>query len=62
MGIGIFGAMKGTESSLNYHLDRQGILSANVTNADTPNYRPKDLVFKDSLSSASQLMKTMEKK
>lgn len=60
MSTGIFGSMKSVESSLNYHLDRQGVLASNVTNADTPNYRPKELVFKDSMNNASRLISTME--
>ncbi len=60
MNLGIFGEMKSVESSLDYHLERQGLLVSNVTNADTPNYKPKDLVFKDSMTSASNLMQTME--
>jgi len=60
MSVGIFKAMRSVESSLNYHLDRQGVLASNVTNADTPNYRPKDLVFNESLTSASNLIQTME--
>jgi flagellar basal-body rod protein FlgB len=60
MGMGIFISMKSVESSLDYHLDRQGVLASNVTNADTPNYRPKELVFKDSMNNASRLISTVE--
>lgn len=60
MNLGIFKEMRSVESSLNYHLDRQGVLASNVTNADTPNYRPKDLVFNESLTNASNLIQTME--
>lgn len=60
MSLGIFNGMQSVEHSLNYHLDRHGVLASNVTNADTPNYRAKDLVFKDSMSRASGLVKTME--
>jgi flagellar basal-body rod protein FlgB len=60
MSLGIFAEMKSVESSLDYHLDRQGVLAANVTNADTPNYKPKDLVFSESLTNAGNLLKTME--
>ena len=60
MSIGIFKEMGSVESSLNYHLDRQGVLASNVTNADTPNYRPKDLVFNESLTNANNLIQTME--
>ena len=60
MSLGIFNAMRSVESSLDYHLDRQGVLASNVTNADTPNYRSKDLVFSESLTNASSLIQTME--
>ena len=60
MSIGIFKSMGSVESSLNYHLDRQGVLASNVTNADTPNYRSKELVFNESLTNASNLIQTME--
>ncbi len=31
-------------NALNYHRDRHSVLSSNIANADTPEFRPKDLV------------------
>ena len=53
MSLGIFNAMRSVESSLDYHLDRQGVLASNVTNADTPNYQAKDLDFRKVMKQTS---------
>lgn len=37
------GLMKGIGGKMNWLNQRQGVLSQNIANADTPNYRPKDL-------------------
>ena len=42
-GVGSLGQMLG------YHLERHGVLSANLSNAETPGYAPHDLVFEDTL-------------
>ncbi len=39
--IGLFQAIG---AKMNYLNQRQGVIAQNVANADTPNYRPKDLV------------------
>jgi flagellar basal-body rod protein FlgB len=39
----IFSGVSTLETSLDYHLDRQVMLTANVANVDTPGYRPVDL-------------------
>ena len=60
MSVGIFEGLGSLESSLNYHLDRHGVLASNLTNADTPGYRSKDLTFRDSMTEASNLAQTNE--
>jgi len=45
------------DSKLHYNQQRQGVLAQNVANADTPNYRPRDLVafdFRTALTQAQQ--------
>lgn len=39
----LFSGISTLEQSLDYHLDRQVMLTANVANVDTPGYRPVDL-------------------
>lgn len=39
-------------SVLNYRSERQKLISANVTNLDTENYQPQELVFKNRLLDA----------
>lgn len=41
----LFSGISTLEQSLDYHLDRQVMLTANVANVDTPGYRPVDLGF-----------------
>jgi flagellar basal-body rod protein FlgB len=41
----IFSGISTLEQSLDYHLDRQVMLTANVANVDTPGFRPTDLGF-----------------
>jgi len=40
------------ESALDVRLTRQNLLASNVANADTPNFRPKDVDFSKALSEA----------
>ena len=51
----MFKSMGGLERVLDYHLQRHGILASNVTNAETPRYRPRDLVFDDSMKKGQGL-------
>jgi len=39
---------------LNYTSQRQKVISANIANIDTPNYKTKDLRFKNEMDKASQ--------
>jgi len=61
MKVGMFEGLTGLEQSLDYHLDRHGVLASNLTNADTPGYRSKDLTFRNSMTQASSLLKTNER-
>ncbi|HHO75132.1 MAG TPA: flagellar basal body rod protein FlgB [Deltaproteobacteria bacterium] len=48
---GIFGkTLSELTSAMNYHLFRQGIISGNIANADTPGYTAKEVVFEKELS------------
>ncbi|EDP73026.1 flagellar basal body rod protein FlgB [Hydrogenivirga sp. 128-5-R1-1] len=40
-----------------YFLERTKIIQSNIANADTPNYKPKDLVFEKVLNENIQLKK-----
>ena len=61
MSMDMFKGLGSLTNSLDYHLDRHGVLSSNLTNADTLGYRSKDLTFRDSLTSASSLKQTNER-
>jgi flagellar basal-body rod protein FlgB len=37
------GIVRMMDTKMNYHAERQDVLSQNIANADTPGYRPKDL-------------------
>jgi flagellar basal-body rod protein FlgB len=37
-------------SNLSFRSDRQNIISSNIANINTPNYKTKDLVFEDELN------------
>jgi flagellar basal-body rod protein FlgB len=45
-------ALGGFERNLNLRAKRVELLSQNIANADTPNYRARDLDFKSALASA----------
>jgi flagellar basal-body rod protein FlgB len=40
----IFGGLSPLNQSLDYHLQRQNIISANIANVDTPGYAPRELL------------------
>lgn len=52
------------EQALRFRALRNQVLASNIANADTPNYKARDLSFRDALSSAQQgtlsLKKTSE--
>jgi flagellar basal-body rod protein FlgB len=44
MSISDLPALSVLRTKMQWHQERQGILSENVANSDTPNFRPRDLV------------------
>lgn len=44
------GTIHNLERSLNYSTAKNRAISSNIANADTPNYKSKDVVFKDVLN------------
>ncbi len=41
-----------------YYLERSKVIQSNIANADTPGYRPKELVFEEELKKSFPLKKT----
>lgn len=58
MATDLFKSIGGLERLLDYHLERHGLLASNVSNAETPRYRPRDLVFNESLTKAREMSAT----
>jgi len=54
----IFESLDALERLLDYHTARHNVLAANLSNAETPGYQPKDLVFSDALSQAETMQRT----
>lgn len=48
----VFSGIDGLERVLGYQLERHGVLSTNLSNAETPNFRARDLVFEQELDMA----------
>lgn len=46
------------ESALNYSNTKQKVISQNIANVDTPNYKAKEVSFKNTLSTAMNANKT----
>lgn len=46
---------------LNYRAERQKVISSNIANINTPNYKTKDLVFEDELNKVKTPMLEMTK-
>ena len=44
MSISDLPALSGLRTKMQWHQERQGVLSENVANSDTPNFKPRDLV------------------
>ncbi len=42
---------------LNFRGERQKVISSNIANINTPNYKTKDLVFKDELNKLQPILK-----
>lgn len=60
MAAGLFKSIGGLERLLDYQLQRHGLLASNVSNAETPNYRPRDLVFSEALETADKMSSTSQ--
>jgi flagellar basal-body rod protein FlgB len=58
MNVDLFGSLVPLERVLDFHLSRHNVLAANLANAETPGFTPKDLVFEDSLAAAQELTRT----
>ena len=44
-----------------YHLKRSEVIQSNIANADTPGYKPKELVFEKELEQSLKLKKSSPK-
>ena len=45
---------------LNFRGEKQKVISSNIANINTPNYKTKDLIFEDELKSADNSLKCKE--
>jgi len=54
----LFGSIEPLQRVLDFHLARHSVLAANLANAETPGFKPKDLVFADSLAAAIEPART----
>jgi len=52
------GSLDGLERAMRFRVARQGVLAANVANADTPGYRRAELSFDAQLDRASSTRRT----
>ncbi len=59
---GIFGkTLSDLASVMNYRLFRQGIISGNIANIDTPGYKAKDASFDEELTARLKLAATRDR-
>lgn len=54
----LFKPLNSLEEGASYFFKRSEVIQGNIANADTPNYRPKDLVFERELERELPLKKT----
>lgn len=59
--VDLFAHLAPLHTALDYHLERQNILSSNVAHVDTPGYRPRDLARVEEGSFAEVLGVTMNR-
>ncbi len=45
-------------NTASFYLERTKVIQGNIANADTPGYRPKDLVFEEELQKSMELKKS----
>lgn len=53
MGLTISRAHDLMKSAMDYRAARQDMIASNIANADTPNYRPRDIRFEEALAQKS---------
>lgn len=58
MTVNLFGELRGLEQMLDFHIERHGVLAANLANADTPGYVANELTFQGAMSDAAQVRVT----
>ena len=56
--MGLFKPLNELALGASYFFRRSEVIQGNIANVDTPNYRPKDLVFEKELERALPLKKT----
>lgn len=54
----LFSTLEGLEGMLDYQLQRQSVLSANLANVQTPGYREHDLLFEKTFMRAQSAAQT----
>ncbi|MBI5508994.1 MAG: flagellar basal body rod protein FlgB [Deltaproteobacteria bacterium] len=58
MSIDLFASLSPLERVLDFHMARHNVLAANLANAETPGFRPRDLRFDALLDNATALVRT----
>jgi len=53
MGLNISRAHELMKEAMDYRAARQDMIASNIANADTPNYRPRDIRFEEALAQKS---------
>ncbi len=56
--MGLFKPLSELEVGASYFFRRSEVIQGNIANVDTPNYRPKDLIFERELEKELQLKRT----
>ena len=56
-----FNSLAPFEQALRFRAQRNEVLSSNIANADTPNYKARDFNFADALRNASESSMSMKK-
>lgn len=56
MGINISKAHDLLNQAMDYRAARQDLIASNIANADTPNYRPRDISFEETLAKKSNAL------
>ena len=54
----VFNRLDALSSSAAFHLERTKVIQGNIANADTPDYKPKDVIFSQHLDDAMALKRT----